>query len=216
MDEIEFTRNYSDHCTDQGFQFEFNCNRCGNGYRSSFQPWAVGTVSSALNTASSLFGGILGQAANVGESVRSATWQQAKDKAFLDAAQKIKPNFVQCPNCTSWVCHKSCWNESRGLCKNCAPDLAVAISAQQSMKAREQIYNDVTADAEDAKVISSVGTEKVKASCPQCHAPLANNAKFCPECGYKLADAKKFCTECGAQLTPEAKFCPECGTKTAA
>ena len=87
MDEIEFTRNYSDHSTDQGFQFEFNCNRCGNGYRSSFQPWAVGAVSGALNTASSLFGGIFGQAANVGESVRSATWQQAKDKAFLEAAQ---------------------------------------------------------------------------------------------------------------------------------
>jgi membrane protease subunit (stomatin/prohibitin family) len=215
MDEIEFTRNYQDHSTDQGFQFEFNCNRCGNGYRSAFQPWAVGTVSSALDTASSLFGGIFGQAANVGQSVRSATWQQAKDKAFLEAAQKIKPNFVQCPNCTSWVCRKACWNEARGLCKNCAPDLAVKISAQQSAKAQEKIYSDVTADAEDAKVIDSVGTAKVKASCPQCNAPLAANAKFCPECGYKLQE-KKFCAECGAQLTPGAKFCPECGTKTAA
>jgi membrane protease subunit (stomatin/prohibitin family) len=215
MDEIEFTRNYSDHSTDQGFQFEFNCNRCGNGYRSSFQPWAVGTVSSALDTASSLFGGIFSQAANVGERVRSAAWQQAKDKAFLEAAQKIKPNSVQCPNCTSWVCRKSCWNESRGLCKNCAPDLAVKISAQQAYKAQEKISMEVTADAEDSKVISSVGDKKMAASCPQCHAPLANNAKFCPECGYKLADAKKFCTECGAQITPGAKFCPECGTKTA-
>ena len=214
MEEIEFTRNYTDHSTDQGFQFEFNCNRCGNGYRSSFQPWAVGTVSSALDTASSLFGGIFSQAANVGQSVRSSAWQQAKDKAFLEAAQKIKPNFIQCPNCTSWVCRKSCWNESRGLCKNCAPDLAVKISAQQSAKAQEKIYSDVTADAEDSKVIGSVGDKKVAASCPQCHAPLANNAKFCPECGYKLADAKKFCAECGAQLTPGAKFCPECGTKT--
>src|SRR5512145_1301258 len=194
MEEIEFTRNYTDHSTNQGFQFEFNCNRCGNGYRSSFQPWAVGTVSSALDTASSLFGGIFSQAANVGESVRSAAWQQAKDKAVLEAAQKIKPNFIQCPNCTSWVCRKSCWNASRGLCKNCAPDLAVAISAQQSAKAQEQIYSDVTADAEDAKVISSVGDKKVAASCPQCQAPLANNAKFCPESGYKPPDAKTFCT----------------------
>jgi membrane protease subunit (stomatin/prohibitin family) len=214
MDEIEFTRNYSDHSTDQGFQFEFNCNRCGNGYRSSFQPWAVGTVSSALDAASSLFGGVFGQAANMGERVRSATWQQAKDKAFIDAAQKIKPNFIQCPNCTSWVCRKACWNQARGLCKNCAPDLAVEISAQQSAKAREKIYTEVTADEEDSKVIGSVGTGKVKASCPQCHAPLAANVKFCPECGYKLQE-KKFCAECGAALLPGAKFCPECGTKAA-
>ena len=59
MEEIEFTRNYNDHSTNQGFQFEFICNRCGNGYRSSFQPWAVGAVSGALDAASSLFGGIL-------------------------------------------------------------------------------------------------------------------------------------------------------------
>ena len=214
MEEIEFTRNYSDHCTDQGFQFEFNCNRCGNGYRSSFQPWAVGTVAGALDAASSLFGGVFGQAANIGERVRSANWQQARDNAFIDAAQKIKPSFVQCPKCTSWVCRKSCWNQARGLCKSCAPDLAVEISAQQSAKAIEKIQTDVSADTEDESVIGSVGKNKVKASCPQCNAPLAANAKFCPECGAKIQE-KKFCAECGAALTPGAKFCPECGSKTA-
>ena len=132
MEEIEFTRNYSDHSTDQGFQFEFNCNRCGNGYRSTFQPWAVGAVAGALDAASSLFGGVFGQAANIGERVRSANWQQAKDNAFIDAAQKIKPNFIQCPKCTSWVCRKLCWNQARGLCKSCAPDLAVTIPVQST------------------------------------------------------------------------------------
>jgi len=214
MEEIEFTRNYSDHCTDQGFQFEFNCNRCGNGYRSSFQPWAVGTVAGALDAASSLFGGVFGQAANIGERVRSANWQQARDNAFIDAAQKIKPSFVQCPKCTSWVCRKSCWNQARGLCKSCAPDLAVEISAQQSARAIEKVQADIVADTEDEAVIGSVGKGKVKASCPQCNAPLAGNVKFCPECGAKLQE-KKFCGECGAALTPGAKFCPECGTKSA-
>jgi membrane protease subunit (stomatin/prohibitin family) len=214
MNQIEFTRNYSDHSTDRGFQFEFHCDRCGNGYRTQFQAWTLGTASGALDAASSLFGGLFSQAADVTERVRSAQWQQAKDKAFIEAVEQIKPNFLQCPRCSSWVCKKSCWNQARGLCKNCAPDLAVEISAQQSAKAVEKIYSDVTADAEDAKVVSSVGDKKVQASCPNCHAPLANNAKFCPECGYKLAEAKKFCTECGAQLTPGAKFCPECGAKT--
>ena len=213
MEEIEFTRNYSDHCTEQGFQFEFNCNRCGNGYRSSFQPWAVGTVTGALDAASSLFGGIFGQAANMGERVRSATWQQARDKAFLEAAQNLKQNFVHCPHCTAWVCRKSCWNQARGLCKACAPDLAVAISAQQSYKALEKIQTDISADTEDEAVIGGVGKTKIKTSCPQCNAPLAANAKFCPECGTKIQE-KKFCAECGAILMAGAKFCPECGTKT--
>ena len=213
MDAIEFTRNYNDHSTDRGFQFEFHCDRCGNGYKTQFEPWAMGTVSGALDAASSLFGGFFSEAANLGERVRSSQWQQARDKAMVDAIQQIKPNFLQCPRCSSWVCKKNCWNQQRGLCKNCAPDLAVEISAQQSAKALEKIQSDITADADDVKVIGSVGTAKVQASCPNCHAPLDSNAKFCAECGYKLADASKFCTNCGTKLAPSAKFCADCGTK---
>ena len=71
-DKIAFTNSYSDHSTDRGFQFEINCDRCGTGYRTRFMPFAAGTVSSALNTASSLFGGIFSSVATVGENVRSA------------------------------------------------------------------------------------------------------------------------------------------------
>ncbi len=212
MDAIEFTRNYSDLSTDRGFQFEFQCNRCGNGYKTAFQAWTMGTVSGALDAASSLFGGVLSQAANLGERARSATWQQARDKAMVEAIQEIKPNFVQCPKCSSWVCKKNCWNQQRGLCKNCAPDLAVEISAQQSAKALDQIQTSIGIDADDAKVIGNVGNVKVQASCPNCHAPLASNAKFCPECGAAI-QADKFCTKCGAKLAVGAKFCAECGTK---
>ncbi|MBN2389845.1 MAG: zinc ribbon domain-containing protein, partial [Anaerolineae bacterium] len=62
-DEIEFVSNYGDLSNDRGFQFEFHCNRCGTGYRTPFQAWAVGTAASVLDTASSLFGGIFGSAA---------------------------------------------------------------------------------------------------------------------------------------------------------
>ena len=34
---IEFTDNYDDQSTDRGFQWEFHCQRCGNGYRSQFR-----------------------------------------------------------------------------------------------------------------------------------------------------------------------------------
>ena len=53
----------------------------------------------------------------------------------------------------------------------------------------------------------------VQASCPECGAPLATNAKFCPECGAKLKTSS-FCKECGAKLDPGAKFCGECGTQS--
>jgi len=39
--EIEFTTNYSDLSTDNGFQFEFRCERCGNGYRTEFDTWSM-------------------------------------------------------------------------------------------------------------------------------------------------------------------------------
>ncbi len=47
-DKIAFTRNYTDHSTNQGFQFEFHCDRCGTGYRTRFQASTLGTISNAL------------------------------------------------------------------------------------------------------------------------------------------------------------------------
>ncbi len=84
-DTIDFNSNYSDESTDKGFQFEFTCGRCNNGTKTRFRPWAVGSVSSALETASSLFGGVFNSAAEVGEHVRSAAWQKAHDEAFQQA-----------------------------------------------------------------------------------------------------------------------------------
>jgi hypothetical protein len=57
---IQFTRNHHDHSTDKGFQFEFFCDRCGNGFMSEFQPSAMGLAASALRSAGTLFGGFPG------------------------------------------------------------------------------------------------------------------------------------------------------------
>ena len=57
-EKIEFTRNYSDLRTNQGFQFEFKCDRCGTGYRTRFRGSALGTTATALNTAGNIFGGL--------------------------------------------------------------------------------------------------------------------------------------------------------------
>lgn len=212
---IEFVRNYSDISTDNGFQFEFFCDHCGTGFRTRFQPSVTGTISGALDTASSLFGGIFGQAANLGERVRSATWQQARDNALAVAIEELKPNFIMCPHCTTWVCRKNCWNEKRGLCKSCAPDLGVEMSAAQAQKTVQTIWENADVSNDDKKMLEKGYGETIQATCPKCEAPLAANAKFCPSCGAKLGTAgAAFCTSCGAKLQPGAKFCAECGTKT--
>ncbi|HNT23213.1 MAG TPA: zinc ribbon domain-containing protein [Anaerolineales bacterium] len=211
---IEFTRNYNDLSTNQGFQFEFICDRCGTGYRTRFQANTLGTVSTALGAASNLFGGILGQAANLSEQVRSAAWERAHDSAFTEAMEELRPDFLQCPRCSSWVCKKSCWNERKGLCKGCAPDVAVEMAAAQAAKTTEAVWTSAVASDEDQAQVSSqkAWKEGVRASCPNCNAAIDQGAKFCPECGTKMQVAA-FCKECGAKLQPGVKFCPECGHK---
>lgn len=213
MSRIEFTRNYSDLSTDQGFQFEFFCDRCGAGYRTRFQPSALGTVSSVLDAASSLFGGVFGNAADLSQRARSATWEKAHDEAFLQAAEEMRPEFVQCPRCSAWVCRKSCWNSKKGLCKNCAPDLGVEMAAAQAERTVEEIWAHSRMAEEDRQMLREQSWRAgVRATCPQCNSPLAANVKFCPECGAKIQTDMR-CAQCGAKLSPGVKFCGECGAK---
>jgi membrane protease subunit (stomatin/prohibitin family) len=210
---IEFTKNYSDLCTEQGFQFEFYCDRCGSGYRTKFKPSVLGSVTGAMDTASSLLGGIFGKAADLSERARSASWEKEHDQAFVAAMQELRPDFVQCPRCQSWVCRKSCWNNQKGLCKQCAPDMGVEMAAAQASRTVEEVWAHSQMAEEDREMLTEKSWRKgVRATCPNCNAPLANNAKFCPECGTKI-ESQAHCIECGAKLAPNAKFCAECGAK---
>jgi len=95
--EIEFTTNYNDLSTDNGLQFEFTCNRCGNGYRTEFDTFELSTATNVLDGASGLLGGFFGQAAEVAQRAKSAAWEKAGDKAFKKASEEIRPKFVQVP-----------------------------------------------------------------------------------------------------------------------
>jgi membrane protease subunit (stomatin/prohibitin family) len=213
MDKIEFTRNYSDLSTNQGFQFEFFCDRCGSGFRTRFRQSTMGTVSSALEAAGSFFGGIFGQAADLGERARSATWEKGHDEAFTKAMKELKPDFFQCPRCSSWVCRKSCWNTKKGLCKNCAPDLGVEMAAAQASRTVEETWSHSQVAEEDREMLKEKSwREGVRATCPSCNAPLPAKVKFCPDCGEKIK-SEMHCTQCSAKLNPGVKFCPECGAK---
>lgn len=209
---FEFVSNYSDLSTDRGFQFEFNCDRCGNGFRTGFKPSATGTISGALNAASSIFGGVFSNAADLGDRFHTAAWERAHDTAFKDAVAEIKQDFAQCPRCSAWVCRKTCWNNKRGLCKECAPDMGVEMSAAQSSRSVEEVWAHAKMSSEDKHLAEADWRETIAASCPKCGHSLETNAKFCPECGHNL-QANAFCKECGAKLQPNARFCQQCGTK---
>lgn len=211
-DLIEFVRNYSDQSTDNGFQFEFFCDRCGSGFRTRFRDWKIAQATNVAEALGSMFGGVFGRAADLGGRVKSAQWEKAHDQAYAEAVAEIKPQFFQCPRCSAWVCRKSCYNEKKGLCKNCAPDLGVEMAAAQASRSVEEVWAHAKMAEEDKHLTEEDWREGIRANCPKCEAPLAKNAKFCPECGAKIRE-KLFCTECGAEISAEAKFCPECGKK---
>ena len=79
---IQFTRNHTDHSTDKGYQFEFFCDRCGNGYMSEFQASAVGLASSAVRAVGGLLGGFFSSAGSNSYEIERAVQGPAHDRAF--------------------------------------------------------------------------------------------------------------------------------------
>ena len=58
-----------------------------------------------------------------------------------EAVQEIKPLFIQCHRCGTWVCEKICWNADKGLCKQCAPILTEELASAQATIAKDQVYD---------------------------------------------------------------------------
>ena len=208
MARVEFTNNYQDLSTENGFQFKFFCESCGNGYVSSWKANATGIAGSVLRGAGQVFGGIFGRAAAGTHEIQRAIGSPAHDVALAEAVAEIKPLFVQCKRCGQWVCREICWNAERSLCTKCAPILQREMAAAQAGIAVEQATEKLrTRDQTEGVNFDTT----VVAHCPKCGAE-AKGGKFCPECGASLAP-KIECPKCGAKVTPGAKFCPECGQK---
>jgi len=201
----QFTRNYSDRSTDKGYQFEFYCDKCGTGLRSSFQANKLGMAAGLLRAASSLFGGALGGAAQSADYVKDALRGEGWDAAFKEAIDEAKPRFRQCTRCGKWVCPDVCWNGTRNLCKACAPDASEEGAALQAQLDAEQLGQRLR-EADGAARPALQHTT----ACPHCGTAIDPAAKFCPECGQSLA-APTACAKCGAKLSGAGKFCVECG-----
>jgi hypothetical protein len=188
MAAIPFTGNYQDLSTDRGYQFKFYCEKCNNGYMSTFQTSAVGMIGSAARAASSLFGGFLGNVANstyeVQRAIASGSRFGAKrsgrgDRADLQAMHTVR---------TLGVRTRVLEQEGRPLRSLCARSRRRTGSGPATA-AREQIQEK----AREVDWSKSRNIEQVTGA-------------VCPSCGVKTQGGK-FCQECGATLQPKKKMC---------
>ena len=212
MANIEFTGNYDDLSTDRGYQFKFYCEKCGNGYMSTFKSSKLGMAASAASVASNLLGGIFGRVSDTAYEIQRAVGGPAHDAALREAVAEIRPLFKQCTRCGRWVCGPVCFNERAGLCEYCAPDMNEEIASAQAEAAKQQAFEKAhQVDWMKGRDLGQVtGT-----SCKACNAKLGAGAKFCPECGTPTAAVKKSCGGCGTEIEGNPRFCPECGQKVA-
>lgn len=226
---IQFVGNYDDLSSERGYQFQFRCDKCGNGYMSRFVPSKIGIAGTILRTAGSMLGGWVGNAGWHSHDVQRMAAGPEHDSALRTAVDEGKEYFKQCTRCGKWVCPEACWNGSANLCESCAPDMQEEMTANRAQVmaevARQQMYDKAMTQNYAGNVDMSVGGQMSAPDvgarrpstpvCGKCKADLGN-ARFCPQCGTPAAAAApKFCPQCGQQAAPGAKFCGGCGGKLA-
>ena len=200
-----FTENYTDLSDENGYQFEFRCDVCGNGYRSEFIRSHLGTAGTILGGASGIFNNLWG-ASRAADTAKNVLDRGARDDALKKASNDIMPLFTRCPRCNNWV-DETCWNGERGLCVSCAPNLVSEMEAERSSVELSQMKEAMAGQKVFSGDVSTRQTE-----CPNCGKPVGSE-KFCGNCGTPLGQAK--CSKCGTDLPPGTRFCGNCGNKVA-
>ncbi|MCL5785325.1 MAG: zinc ribbon domain-containing protein [Candidatus Thermoplasmatota archaeon] len=206
-----FTRNYDDKSTEEGFQFVFKCDVCGDGYQSNFVASATAKKKNFFNKVSR-FGGMVSEGmwaaggALGGQAYRTPAWEKEHEAAFQKASNEALSHFKRCPRCHKYACDLD-WNEEAGgLCSDCAPKLASEVGAAKAQVSKEQVWENVRAQPQvqqgDLKVEQTI--------CPSC-GKTAGSGKFCNNCGAPLGMKK--CPGCGAENNPGVNFCSNCGGK---
>jgi hypothetical protein len=214
---IAFTDNYQDRSTREGYQFEFYCERCGNGYASSFQHSVTGFGGRLLRMGGDLVGGAVGdRASQLGwdaEWMRDGLRGSTRDKALARAVDEMQPHFHQCHRCGQWACGPVCWNAERGLCVTCAPKVSQEIAGMQAAAQVQQLNRKIQQEDWTGGInYRDQGT----GMCPSCNCD-SGGGRFCQHCGTAVgpASATMSCANCGTDLGG-AKFCGQCGTAAAA
>jgi hypothetical protein len=213
---VPFTNNYTDQSTREGYQFEFHCMRCGNGYASSFRKSVTGFGGRLLKMGGDLIGGEVGEKASQlgwdAEWMRDGNRGSTRDKHLEAAVEEMRGNFTQCNRCGQWVCKQVCWNHERGLCTTCAPRLDQEIAGMQASAQVAQL-NEKIQQVDWTRDVNY--RDEAVGLCASCNQP-SGGGKFCQSCGAPQAAApaatKRFCGNCGSQIAAGMSFCTECGT----
>lgn len=204
---VPYTDNVRDLSNADGYQFEFSCERCGNGYRSAFQRDLRETGQSLARGIGNLLGGRFSQLSSAADQLLDrGTNSAAKDRALRQAVEQLADRFHQCRGCGDWVCDDVCWNDGVGQCVRCSPVLSEQLAQLQAEARRTQLterlaQTDLTAGMD----LRSPSVTR----CPSCGAQ-SGGGRFCQECGSSLA-AERTCASCSATNPAGAKFCSECG-----
>lgn len=206
-----FTRNYEDKSNENGFQFIFKCDVCGDGYESQFVGSNAAKKRSFFNKVST-FGSMVNSNAYLagalgGTAYQTPEWNKERETAFQQASNEAMSHFHRCPRCHKYVCDQD-WNEEAGgLCSEDAPKMASEIAAAKAQAASGQLQT--WKDQEAAKPYSGDMTVQ-QTICPTC-GKTAGSGKFCNNCGAPLGMKK--CSNCGFDNNPTVSFCGNCGNK---
>ncbi|MDE1177674.1 MAG: zinc ribbon domain-containing protein [Edaphobacter sp.] len=156
MATIEFVRNYTDHSTDRGYQFEFRCDHCYSGYMSSFDPSVIGAAGGLLQAAGSLFGGLLGSAGSTAYDIQRAIGGPAHDRALQQAVTEVKQKFRRCQRCGKWVCAEICWNDRAAQCTGCTPKYEQEVISMRTQAQIEATRDQLREKADQTDYVSEI------------------------------------------------------------
>jgi hypothetical protein len=209
---VPFTGNVWDLCNENGWQWEFRCDRCQNGYRSAFKQNVASRGRGVLRMASEWFGGKVETFSRGVEDFNHYGFMgeegATKDTYFAKAVEEVKPNFRQCRGCGSWMCAQFCWNNEVGQCMECSPlateELARAQAEARNFQLRERAFQQDWIGETNVR-------EEPKLRCDTCGGSTGGG-KFCQHCGVALVK-KVSCPKCDTEAPPGAHFCMECGTQ---
>jgi len=195
----KFVRNVEDLSDDGGFKFRFKCDRCGDGFESTYVAAKTNMLKTAMDVFQ-VFSPFGGRGGNVVNDIDRGLRGKEHDAAFERAVAEEMAFFKKCSACGHWVCPENCWNDKRGMCDECAPESAQAGAKEANKLESEQAIKD--ADGGKSQIVA----------CPACGS-RNHGGKFCETCGASL-QPKRACASCGQPMDPTAKFCGNCGTKT--
>jgi hypothetical protein len=215
---IPFTSNVTDCSTNEGYQFEFHCRRCGNGFRSRFRHSAMGFGGRLAALGGSILGGEIGSRVEevglMAQWNRSGTRGSTNDQRMREASEDVAGEFRQCSGCTDWVCRHFCWDQRMDRCRTCAqaqlPPAPPADLAGQ--------FPGLGQIPGVGQFLSALGGQAPPPPAPPAavrycgHCGAEGSGKFCGQCGTSF-DAPA-CTGCGAPKRGTA-FCQNCGTPAA-